>query len=152
MRTESLCRLMRDKNQIVIHLLYSVYIKKEYRYWWKTQEDYGSPPEKIRYQDPWHHFNTKGAGALVQWLKPVTERWRSRHQTVRTRISNSASGGQCHLIHLIILMRFSWSRQFRLHVHKCGIFHFNTKGRYMEYLPIRRYVSPTVNIGSQSES
>ena len=29
-------------------------------------------------------------------------------QTARARISNPVSGGQCHLIHLIILRRFSW--------------------------------------------
>ena len=29
-------------------------------------------------------------------------------QTARARISNPVSGGQCHLIHLTILRRFSW--------------------------------------------
>ena len=29
-------------------------------------------------------------------------------QTTRARISNPVSGGQCHLIHLTILMKFSW--------------------------------------------
>ena len=31
-----------------------------------------------------------------------------RPQTARARISNHASGGQCHLNHLTILRRFSW--------------------------------------------
>ena len=31
-----------------------------------------------------------------------------RPQTARARISNPVSGGQCHLIHLTILRRFSW--------------------------------------------
>ena len=33
---------------------------------------------------------------------------RARPQTARARISNSVSGGQCHLIHLSIIRRFSW--------------------------------------------
>ena len=33
---------------------------------------------------------------------------RAQPQTVRARISNPVSGGQCHLIHLTILRRFSW--------------------------------------------
>ena len=32
----------------------------------------------------------------------------ARPQTARARISNPVSGGQCHLIHLTILRRFSW--------------------------------------------
>ena len=32
---------------------------------------------------------------------------RARPQTVRARISNPVSGGQCHLNHLIILRRYS---------------------------------------------
>ena len=32
----------------------------------------------------------------------------ARPQTARVRISNSVSGGQCHLNHLTILRRFSW--------------------------------------------
>ena len=38
----------------------------------------------------------------------VTKRWRARPQAARTRILNSVSGGQCHLIHLTILRKFSW--------------------------------------------
>ena len=33
---------------------------------------------------------------------------RARSQTARARISNPVSGGQCHLIHLTILRKFSW--------------------------------------------
>ena len=33
---------------------------------------------------------------------------RARPQTARARISSPVSGGQCHLNHLTILMRFSW--------------------------------------------
>ena len=33
---------------------------------------------------------------------------RARPQTAMARISNPVSGGQCHLIHLTILRRFSW--------------------------------------------
>ena len=33
---------------------------------------------------------------------------RARPQTAEARISNSVSGGQCHLNHLTILRRFSW--------------------------------------------
>ena len=33
----------------------------------------------------------------------------ARPQTARARISSPVSGGQCHLIHLTILRRFSWS-------------------------------------------
>ena len=43
----------------------------------------------------------------VLWGASVTERWRARPQTTRARISNPVSGGQCHLIHLTILRRFS---------------------------------------------
>ena len=39
----------------------------------------------------------------------VTKRWRAQPQTARARISNTVSGGQCHLNHLTILRRFSWS-------------------------------------------
>ena len=39
----------------------------------------------------------------------VVERYRARPQTARAQISNSVSGGLCHLIHLTILRRFSWS-------------------------------------------
>ena len=38
----------------------------------------------------------------------MTDRYRARSQTARARISNSVSGGQCLLIHLTILRRFSW--------------------------------------------
>ena len=44
----------------------------------------------------------------VLWGASVTERLRARPQTARARISNPVSGGQCHLIHLIIFRRFSW--------------------------------------------
>ena len=43
------------------------------------------------------------------WEASVTERYRAGPQTVRARISNPVSVGQCHLIHLTILRRFSWS-------------------------------------------
>ena len=33
---------------------------------------------------------------------------RARPQTARVRILNPVSGGQCYLIHLTILRRFSW--------------------------------------------
>ena len=38
----------------------------------------------------------------------VTERQRARPQTARAQISNPVSGGQCHLVYLTILRRFSW--------------------------------------------
>ena len=44
----------------------------------------------------------------VFWGTSVTERYRARHQTARARISNPVSGGQCRLIHLTILRKFSW--------------------------------------------
>ena len=44
----------------------------------------------------------------VLWGASVTERWRARPQTSRVWISNSVSGGQCHLTHLTILRRLSW--------------------------------------------
>ena len=44
----------------------------------------------------------------ILWGASVTERSRARHQTTRARISNPVSGGQCHLLHLTILRRFSW--------------------------------------------
>ena len=43
----------------------------------------------------------------VLWGASVTEKWRARPQTARDRISNSVSGGQCHLNHFTILRRFS---------------------------------------------
>ena len=43
----------------------------------------------------------------ILWGASVSERWRARPQTARARISNPVSGGQCHLIHLTILRRFS---------------------------------------------
>ena len=43
----------------------------------------------------------------------MTERYRARPQTARARISNPVSGGQCHLNHLTILRRFSWSPKAR---------------------------------------
>ena len=77
---------------------------------------------------------TLAAGALVQWFEPhsglqvskkqnvsslltrknlllwgasVTERKCARHQTASwARISNAVCGGQCHLIHFTILMKF----------------------------------------------
>ena len=45
----------------------------------------------------------------VLWGASVTERKRARPQTARAQISNPVSGGQCHLNHLTILRRFSWS-------------------------------------------
>ena len=39
------------------------------------------------------------------WGTSVTDRWCAWTQTARAPISNSVSGGQCHLI---ILSRFSW--------------------------------------------
>ena len=50
------------------------------------------------------------------------------HQTAGARISNSVSGGQCYLIHLIILRRFSLPGLAYIYVHKGGLkpdsFHF----------------------------
>ena len=45
----------------------------------------------------------------ILWGASVTERQRALPQTARARISNPVSGGQCHIIHLTILGRFSWS-------------------------------------------
>ena len=44
---------------------------------------------------------------LIMWRTSVTESYRARPQTARALISNPASGGQCHLIQLTILERFS---------------------------------------------
>ena len=46
----------------------------------------------------------------ILWGASVIERWRARPQTTRARISNPVSEGQCHLIHLTILRKFSWPR------------------------------------------
>ena len=40
--------------------------------------------------------------------RSVTERWGVQPQIAKARISNLVSGGQCHLIYLTILRRFSW--------------------------------------------
>ena len=60
------------------------------------------------------------------WGASVTEMYRTWPQTARVRISNPVSGGQCHLIHLTILRRFSWPSL--AYVHKGGLkpdsFHF----------------------------
>ena len=38
----------------------------------------------------------------------MTERYRARPQTAKAQISNPVAEGQCHLLHLRILGRFSW--------------------------------------------
>ena len=42
------------------------------------------------------------------WRASVTERQRARPQTARAQILNPVSEGQCYLINLTILKRFSW--------------------------------------------
>ena len=44
----------------------------------------------------------------ILWGASATDRERSLPQTTRARISNYVSGGQCHIIHIIILRRFTW--------------------------------------------
>ena len=44
----------------------------------------------------------------ILWRASVTERQRAQTLTASARLSNSVSEGQCHLIHLTILGRFSW--------------------------------------------
>ena len=61
----------------------------------------------------------KGESSIL-WGAFVIERYRARHQTARARISNPVSGGQCHLIHLTILLRrLSWPGL--AYVHKRGL-------------------------------
>ena len=43
----------------------------------------------------------------IQYCGELRRLRRTRPQTARVRISNTVSGGQCHLIHLAILKRFS---------------------------------------------
>ena len=43
----------------------------------------------------------------ILWGASVTESLRARPQIAWARMSNPVSGGQCYLIHLIILRRFS---------------------------------------------
>ena len=55
----------------------------------------------------------------------------------RARISNSVSGGQCHLNHLTILRRFSWPSlaYMCLYVQKRGhdgFFHFNAHQHFLK--------------------
>ena len=71
------------------------------------------------------------AGAVVRCacLKIRRSRFEpgSGIQVSKSRKDNSVSGGQCHLIHLIILMRFSWHSLAYI-MHKSGLkphpFHF----------------------------
>ena len=44
----------------------------------------------------------------ILWVASVTEKWSVQPQTARARILNPVSEGQCHLLHLTILRRFSW--------------------------------------------
>ena len=57
---------------------------------------------------------------LVSLVYMCKRRSFARPQTARARISNPVSGGQCHLIHLIILRRFSWPSLAYM-----GTFHFS---------------------------
>ena len=77
--------------------------------------------------------NNRG-GALMQWFKVRAWKIGDRGQTARARISNPVSGGQCHLINLTILRRFSWPMQFNLYMHTGGLkphlFHYTIRCRW----------------------
>ena len=56
------------------------------------------------------YFSPLTCNHSILWGASVTEKYRARPQTAKTRISHHVSViGRCHLIHLTSLMRFSWS-------------------------------------------
>ena len=59
----------------------------------------------------------------------MTERWRSRPQTARARVSNPVSRRQCHFIHFTIFRMFSGPSL--VNVHKGGLKHYS-----FHFLPV----------------